>query len=162
MLPGHDAHPRIRLDGAPLSSPVKSVRRNLGVSIDLTTGPTDLYVGLFEISKAGMDAQVVALLMVGPQPVVAKALAIDFELAGFCGYKFDCNLLLPIILDRSEQQLMTEAPSLLSSKPSVSETGSTAQNDPQVWNDSLSETLKLLAVSDVGHRNALLSSKPLK
>jgi hypothetical protein len=39
------------------------------------------------------------LLVVGSQPVVAKALAIDFELAGSCGSKFDCNLLLSIILD---------------------------------------------------------------
>ena len=49
------------------------------------------------------------------------------------------------------------------SKPSVSAIRRiTAKNDPQDGNDSLSETLKRLAASDVGHRNALLSSKPLK
>jgi hypothetical protein len=50
------------------------------------------------------------LLVAGSQPVVAKALAIDFEVAGSCGAKFDRNLLLPNILDWSQQQLMTEAP----------------------------------------------------
>jgi hypothetical protein len=39
------------------------------------------------------------LLVAGSQPVVAKALAIDFEVAGSCGAKFDRNLLLPNILD---------------------------------------------------------------
>jgi hypothetical protein len=39
------------------------------------------------------------LLVVGSQPLVAKALAIDFELAGSCRAKPDCNRLLPIILD---------------------------------------------------------------
>jgi hypothetical protein len=49
------------------------------------------------------------------------------------------------------------------SKPSVSAIRRiTAKNDPQDGNDSLSETLKRLAASDVGHRNALLSSNPLK
>jgi hypothetical protein len=49
------------------------------------------------------------------------------------------------------------------SKPSVSGIRRiSAENDPQDGNDSLSETLKRLAVSHVGHRNALLSSKPLK
>lgn len=50
------------------------------------------------------------LLVIDVQLLLAKALAANFDLTGSYEAKFGYNLLLPKSLDRSDQQLITEAP----------------------------------------------------
>jgi hypothetical protein len=50
------------------------------------------------------------LLLIHLQLLLAKALAANFDLTGSCEAKFGCNLFLSKALDRSHQQLITEAP----------------------------------------------------
>jgi hypothetical protein len=54
------------------------------------------------------------LLLIDLQLLLAKALAANFDLTGSCEAKFGYNLFLSKALDRSHQQLITEAPTRVS------------------------------------------------
>ena len=59
-LERNDLYPRVRCDVATFSSPIKAIRRDLKMSIDLTTRPADFNICFFQISQPSVHAQVVA------------------------------------------------------------------------------------------------------